>query len=69
MITEGPKIDILTSIITDLERRESLKATDAVDTNFFITAMGVCSNHLQVYLFLIEQNFKYLVMNLVRKNN
>ncbi|XP_046978802.1 protein PTCD3 homolog, mitochondrial [Vanessa cardui] len=44
---QGPKIDILTKIIADLEKRESLEPTEAMDTNFFITAMGVCSNHLQ----------------------
>ncbi|XP_064073297.1 small ribosomal subunit protein mS39 [Vanessa tameamea] len=44
---QGPKIDILTNIIADLEKRESLEPTEAMDTNFFITAMGVCSNHLQ----------------------
>ncbi|XP_041972653.1 protein PTCD3 homolog, mitochondrial-like [Aricia agestis] len=43
----GPRVDILTPILNDLEKRESLEATDATDTNFFITAMGVCSNHLQ----------------------
>ncbi|XP_034825130.1 small ribosomal subunit protein mS39 [Maniola hyperantus] len=43
----GPRIDILTNIIADLEKRESIKATRATDTNFFITAMGVCSDHLQ----------------------
>ncbi|CAH2237241.1 jg11211 [Pararge aegeria aegeria] len=44
---QGPRIDILTNIIADLEKRESIKATQATDTNFFITAMGVCSDHLQ----------------------
>ncbi|XP_023938171.2 protein PTCD3 homolog, mitochondrial [Bicyclus anynana] len=44
---QGPRIDILTNIIADLENRESIEATQATDTNFFITAMGVCSDHLQ----------------------
>lgn len=41
-------MDILSSILTDLESREDLIPTEATDTNFFITAMGVCSDHLQV---------------------
>ncbi|CAH0721551.1 unnamed protein product, partial [Brenthis ino] len=44
---QGPRTDILSGILDDLESREALKATDAMDTNFFITAMGVCSDHLQ----------------------
>lgn len=43
----GPRIDILSSILNDLENRESLEAKEATDTNFFITAMSVCSDHLQ----------------------
>lgn len=44
----GPRIDILSTIINDLEQRENLDAHESTDTNFFITAMGVCSDHLQV---------------------
>ncbi|CAK1578571.1 unnamed protein product [Parnassius mnemosyne] len=43
----GAQIDILTSILNDLEKREKLVPQEATDTNFFITAMGVCSDHLQ----------------------
>ncbi|XP_048481128.1 protein PTCD3 homolog, mitochondrial isoform X3 [Plutella xylostella] len=43
----GPKIDILSTILADLESRETLTAIEPTDTNFFITAMGVCSDHLQ----------------------
>ncbi|CAH2062952.1 unnamed protein product, partial [Iphiclides podalirius] len=43
----GPQIDILSSILNDLEKRDTLEPKDATDTNFFITAMGVCSDHLQ----------------------
>ncbi|CAK1551948.1 unnamed protein product [Leptosia nina] len=43
----GPRIDVLTTILNDLEGRDSLEPTDAMDTHFFITAMGVCSEHLQ----------------------
>ncbi|XP_013174951.1 PREDICTED: protein PTCD3 homolog, mitochondrial [Papilio xuthus] len=43
----GPRVDILTTILNDLEKRENLLPQDATDTNFFITAMGVCSDHLQ----------------------
>ncbi|KAG6450726.1 protein PTCD3 homolog, mitochondrial [Manduca sexta] len=43
----GPRIDILSTILTDLESREKIEAMEATDTNFFITAMGVCSDHLQ----------------------
>ncbi|XP_050672303.1 protein PTCD3 homolog, mitochondrial [Leptidea sinapis] len=43
----GPRIDILTGILTDLESRDNLEPTEVTDTNFFITAMGVCSDHLQ----------------------
>ncbi|CAH0397568.1 unnamed protein product [Chilo suppressalis] len=43
----GPRIDILSIILTDLEKREKLIPQDVTDTNFFITAMGVCSDHLQ----------------------
>ncbi|CAF4854866.1 unnamed protein product [Pieris macdunnoughi] len=43
----GQRIDILTSILTDLENRECLEPSDAMDTHFFITAIGVCSDHLQ----------------------
>ncbi|KAL0839744.1 hypothetical protein ABMA28_016385 [Loxostege sticticalis] len=43
----GPRIDILSGILVDLENRENLDAKEPTDTNFFITAMGVCSDHLQ----------------------
>ncbi|XP_028163775.1 protein PTCD3 homolog, mitochondrial [Ostrinia furnacalis] len=43
----GPRIDILSGILVDLESREKLDAQHPTDTNFFITAMGVCSDHLQ----------------------
>ncbi|XP_068627800.1 small ribosomal subunit protein mS39 [Battus philenor] len=43
----GPQIDILSTILNDLENREKLEPQDAMDTKFFITAMGVCSDHLQ----------------------
>ncbi|KAI5641169.1 pentacotripeptide-repeat region of PRORP domain-containing protein [Phthorimaea operculella] len=43
----GPRVDILTNILNDLEKRDSLEPQEATDTNFFITAMGVCSDHLQ----------------------
>ncbi|KAG7305494.1 hypothetical protein JYU34_009563 [Plutella xylostella] len=43
----GPKVDILSTILADLESRETLTAVEPTDTNFFITAMGVCSDHLQ----------------------
>ncbi|KAH9641898.1 hypothetical protein HF086_011648 [Spodoptera exigua] len=43
----GPRFDILSTIITELEKKESLDAKEPADTNFFITAMGVCSDHLQ----------------------
>ncbi|XP_053600276.1 small ribosomal subunit protein mS39 [Plodia interpunctella] len=43
----GPRIDILTGILNDLEKRDNLTAMEPTDTNFFITAMGVCSDHLQ----------------------
>ncbi|XP_061706379.1 small ribosomal subunit protein mS39-like isoform X2 [Cydia pomonella] len=43
----GPRTDILSLILNDLEKRESLDAKEATDTNFFITAMGVCNDHLQ----------------------
>ncbi|XP_072941693.1 small ribosomal subunit protein mS39 [Epargyreus clarus] len=43
----GPRIDILSSILDELEKRENLEPMEATDTNFFITAMGVCSDHLQ----------------------
>lgn len=45
----GPRIDILSGILVDLENRENLDAKEPTDTNFFITAMGVCSDHLQVF--------------------
>ncbi|CAG9792120.1 unnamed protein product [Diatraea saccharalis] len=43
----GPRIDILSNILTDLENREKLIPKETTDTNFFITAMGICSDHLQ----------------------
>nr|XP_049696838.1 protein PTCD3 homolog, mitochondrial [Helicoverpa armigera] len=43
----GPRFDILSTIINELEQRENLEAKEPADTNFFITAMGVCSDHLQ----------------------
>ncbi|XP_026765066.2 protein PTCD3 homolog, mitochondrial [Galleria mellonella] len=43
----GPRVDILSGILNDLEKRESLEPKEPTDTNFFITAMGVCSDHLQ----------------------
>lgn len=43
----GPRIDILSSIINDLEHRDKLDAKQSTDTKFFVTAMGVCSDHLQ----------------------
>ncbi|XP_026327030.1 protein PTCD3 homolog, mitochondrial [Hyposmocoma kahamanoa] len=45
----GPRVDILTAVLNDLENRENLQAKEPTDTNFFITAMGVCSDHLQVH--------------------
>ena len=44
----GPRFDILSTILNELEQKENLDAKDPADTNFFITAMGVCSDHLQV---------------------
>ncbi|CAH0628727.1 unnamed protein product [Chrysodeixis includens] len=43
----GPRYDLLSTMINDLEKKETLVATEPADTNFFITAMGVCSDHLQ----------------------
>ncbi|XP_049865455.1 protein PTCD3 homolog, mitochondrial [Pectinophora gossypiella] len=43
----GPRVDILSTILNDLEKRDNLNPTEATDTNFFITAMSVCSDHLQ----------------------
>ncbi|XP_032512042.2 small ribosomal subunit protein mS39 [Danaus plexippus] len=43
----GPRIDILSGILTELEKKDSLEPEDIVDTSFFITAMSVCSEHLQ----------------------
>ncbi|KAJ8725153.1 hypothetical protein PYW07_016111 [Mythimna separata] len=43
----GPRFDILSTIINELEQKEHLEAKEPADTNFFITAMGVCSDHLQ----------------------
>ncbi|XP_075972245.1 small ribosomal subunit protein mS39 [Anticarsia gemmatalis] len=43
----GPRYDLLSTMINDLEQRESLEAEELFDTHFFITAMGVCSDHLQ----------------------
>lgn len=43
----GPRFDILSTIIKELEKQDSLDAKEPADTNFFITAMGVCSDHLQ----------------------
>lgn len=43
----GPRVDILTSILRDLESRPSLKAEHPTDTQFFITAMAICNNHLE----------------------
>ncbi|CAG4941282.1 unnamed protein product [Colias eurytheme] len=43
----GPRIDILSTILSDLESRANLEPSDVADTHFFITAMGVCSEHLQ----------------------
>ncbi|KAJ0179470.1 hypothetical protein K1T71_005182 [Dendrolimus kikuchii] len=43
----GPRVDILSPILNDLENRQKLDAREPTDTNFFITAMSVCSDHLQ----------------------
>ncbi|CAB3235945.1 unnamed protein product [Arctia plantaginis] len=43
----GPRIDIMSAIIKDLEQRDNIDVKESTDTNFFITAMGVCSDHLQ----------------------
>ncbi|KAM3968051.1 small ribosomal subunit protein mS39 [Aphomia sociella] len=43
----GPRNDILTGILNELEKRDRLEPQEPTDTNFFITAMGVCSDHLQ----------------------
>ncbi|KAJ8727118.1 hypothetical protein PYW08_015515 [Mythimna loreyi] len=43
----GPRFDILSTILNELEQKEHLEAKEPADTNFFITAMGVCSDHLQ----------------------
>ncbi|XP_013185888.2 small ribosomal subunit protein mS39 [Amyelois transitella] len=43
----GPRLDILSGILNELEKKETLVAKEPTDTNFFITAMGVCSDHLQ----------------------
>lgn len=48
IVSGGPRVDILSGILNDLEQRENLNAREATDTNFFITAMGVCNEHLQV---------------------
>lgn len=48
-------------MINDLEKKQSLVATEPADTNFFITAMGVCSDHLQVRTVLVFFYFIFCV--------
>ncbi|XP_028038026.1 protein PTCD3 homolog, mitochondrial [Bombyx mandarina] len=59
----GPRNNILSKILTDLESRQHLEVNEPTDTNFFITAMGVCSDHLQ------DINMAERVHALLMKNN